>query len=239
MERQPADVGAAPSDGPAPEEHALRALSPRALWPQILTGGVAPLVAYQVARHGGLADSTSLALSSVPPALAVVGEWAWRRRLNVIGAIALVGIVAGLVAMAFLHDSELLLKMRESVVTGIFGVVCLASLALPVRPVMFYIGRAMAGAATPERAQEFDGLWDVPEARRAFTVITAVWGVGFVAEAGVRALLALEMSTGQFLAVTPVLGWGVVGVLIYVTIAYTRTSRRRTEEQLQAAEATA
>jgi len=223
---------------PAPEEHALRALSPRALLPQILTGGVAPFVAYQLARHGGMSDASALAISSGPPTLAVMGEWAWRRRLNVIGAIALVGIVAGLVSMAFLNGDELVLKMRESVVTGAFGVVCLGSLVLPVRPVMFFMGRAMAGGGAAGQAEEFETLWERPESRRAFTVITAVWGIGLVLEAGFRALLAFELPTGRFLAVTPVLGWGVVGLLIYVTISYTRSTRRRAEE-LEVAEAAA
>ena len=238
VERQPADAVAQPAEGPAPEEHALRALTPRALLPQILTGGVAPFLAYQLARHSGMSDASALATSSVPPALAVMGEWAWRRRLNVIGAIALVGIAAGLVAMAFLHGNELMLKMRESVVTGIFGVVCLGSLVLPGRPVMFHLGRAMAGGGAPEQASEFDTLWERPEARRTFTVVTAAWGIGFVLEAGLRTLLALELPTGQFLAITPVLGWGVVGVLIYFTVTHTRSSRRQAEE-LEAAEASA
>jgi len=229
------------STAPAPEEHALAAISPRALGPQILSGGVAPFVAYQLARHGGMSDASALALSSVPPALAVMGEWAWRKRLNIIGAIALVGIVAGLLAMSVLHGNEMTLKMRESVVTGAFGLVCLGSLVLPGRPVMFYMGRALAGAP---HADDFEEMWERPEARRAFTVITAIWGIGLVLEAGVRALLAVALPTGTFLAVTPVLGWGVIGILIYVTIAYSRSQRRNAEEaealqNVEAAEASA
>ncbi|MHB8328536.1 MAG: VC0807 family protein [Acidimicrobiales bacterium] len=213
---------------PGAEEHALGALSPRALAPQILTGGVAPLVAYELARHFGAADASALALSSVPPALAVAAEWVWRRRLNVIGAIALIGIVAGLVSMAFLNGNELLLKMRESVVTGAFGIVCLVTLVGPARPVMFYVGRALAGGEDRSRGAEFDALWEVPSGRRVFTVLTAMWGFGLVLEAGVRALLALELSTGPFLAVTPAVGWVVIGALIYLTVTYVRATRRRT-----------
>lgn len=222
MERQPE-----PMAGPGAEEHALGALTPRALAPQLVTGGVAPFAAYALARHGGLPDATALALSSVPPLLAVGVEGAWRRRLNIFGAIALVGIVAGLVAMALLHGNELTLKMRESVVTGFFGLVCLASLVAPGRPVMFHMGRALAGGAGAERVQEFDALWERPEARRVFTLLTAWWGTGLVLEAGLRALLAVELPTGEFLVVTPVIGWVVIGALVYLTIRYTRLTRRR------------
>ena len=209
-----------------PEDHALGALSPRALAPQIFTGGVAPLAVYVVARHAGLSDAAALALSSVPPALSVVGSWVWRRRLDPIGAIALVSIVAGLVAMAALGGNELMLKIRDSVVTGLFGLVCLVSLALPVKPAIFVMGRALTSGQGPHRLAEFDGLWDEPRARRVFAVLTAAWGVGLVGEAAARAVLALTLPTGPFLAVTPVLGWTVIGGLIAFTVAYVRARRR-------------
>ncbi|HUY65025.1 MAG TPA: VC0807 family protein [Acidimicrobiales bacterium] len=224
---EPPSVPPVPSPEPAPEEHALGALSPRAMAPQVLTGGVAPFVAYEVARHFAAPDSWALAVSSVPPAVAVLGEWAWRRRLNVVGAIALVGIVAGLVSLTVLHGGELVLKMRESVVTGAFGIVCLVTLAGPWRPAMFYMGRALAGARGPSSTADFDTLWERSEARRAFTVVTAAWGVGLVLEAGMRAVLALEVPTGPFLVVTPILGWSVIGGLLFFTIRYSRMSRAR------------
>jgi hypothetical protein len=225
----------APVAGGTPEDHAMAALSPRALARQALTGGVAPLVVYQLARHAGVGDATALAISAAPPALAIVVEWLWRRSLNVIGAIVLVGILLGLAAVGILHGNELVLKMRESVVTGVFGLVCLASLVLPVRPAMFHIGRALAGAGGPEARQEFDALWEVPRSRRVFRIITLAWGLGFAVEAGLRAVLAVELSTGRFLAVTPVVSWVVVGSLTYWTITYIRARRRQAEAEATAA----
>jgi hypothetical protein len=212
----------------------MAALSPRALARQALTGGVAPLVVYQLARHAGAADATALAISAAPPALAVVVEWLWRRSLNVIGAIVLVGILLGLGAVGVLHGDELVLKMRESVVTGVFGLVCLVSLVLPGRPAMFHIGRALAGAGNPEGREAFDGLWEEPRARRVFRIVTLGWGLGFAVEAGLRALLALELPTGTFLAVTPPVGWVIIGSLTYWTITYIRASRRLGEAEAAA-----
>lgn len=225
---------AAVPGAPSSEDHALAALSPRVLVRQALTGGVAPLLAYELARRAGIADSEALAISAAPPALAVVAEWLWNRSLNVIGAVVLVGILLGLGAAGVLHGNELLLKMRESVVTGIFGLVCLLSLVLPVRPVMFHMGRALSRTASREAREEFDTLWEQPRARRVFRIVTLAWGAGFVLEAGVRALLAFELSTGRFLAVTPVVGWIVVGSLTYWTISYVRASRRRGEAEAAA-----
>ena len=205
---------------------ALGALSLRALAPQILTGGVAPLAVYLVARHAGVGDAVSLALSCGPPAASVAVSWARRRRLDPIGAIALVGIVAGLLSMAVLGGNELVLKMRDSVVTGLFGSLCLVSLALPGRPAIFVMGRALTAGRGRHGVAAFDSLWDEPEARRVFVVLTATWGVGLVGEAAVRAALALSLPTGPFLAVTPVLGWTVIGGLIAFTVAYVRARRR-------------
>lgn len=219
---------------PSSEEHALAAMSPRALLRQALTGGIAPLVAYELARRAGVADATALAISAAPPALAVVAEWLWSRTVNAIGVVVLVGILLGLGAAGVFHGDELLLKMRESVVTGVFGLVCLVSLVLPVRPAMFHMGKAMAGAGNPEARREFDELWELPPARRVFRVVTLAWGAGFVLEAGVRAALAFELSTGRFLAVTPVVSWIVVGSLTYWTISYVRASRRRGEAEAAA-----
>lgn len=219
-----------PSGAASVEDHALGALSPSMLLRQALTGGVAPIVVYEIARHAGGSDANALAWSAAPPAIAITLEWLWRKQLNVIGAIVLTGILLGLGAVTVLHGNELLLKMRESVVTGLFGLVCLTSLVLPVRPALFYVGRALAATADRQRGADFDALWDNAEARRVFVVLTLGWGMGLVTEAGVRALLALELSTARFLAVTPVVGWIVVGSLLWWTFRYVRAVRRQTEE---------
>lgn len=221
---------------PTIEEHALAALSPTMLIRQALTAGVAPFVVYEIARHAGLADVTALAWSAAPPAIAVAVEWLWRRQVNVIGAIVLTGILAGLTAVTLLHGDELLLKMRESVVTGLFGVLCLSSLVLPMRPALFYIGRALASAGDKGRRADFGALWDDAQARRVFTTLTLTWGVGLVVEAGLRAILALELPTGRFLVLTPVVGWVVVGSLLFWTMRYIRTARHNADADADAGE---
>ena len=208
------------------ESHALKAISLRTLGPQILTGGVAPFVVYQVGHHFGLADSVALSLSAIPPALSVIASWAVRRRLDPIGVVALISIVAGLSSMAVLNGNEVLFKMRDSVVTGAFGVVCLVTLFLPVKPAMFMMGRALTADADKGSLAEFDALWNEPRARRTFTVLTAVWGVALVVESSVRATLIFALSTSAFLAVAPILFWTVLGSLIYFTVRYGRASRR-------------
>ncbi len=235
-----AGAGVGTADAGA-ESHAIAALSIRRLAPQILTGGVAPFVVYELGRHFGLADPTALALSALPPGVSVVASWAWRKRLDPIGLIALIAIVAGLVAMAFLNGNEVLFKVRESVVTGAFGFLCLVSLVLPVKPAMFVMGRALTGDATSgsdaseERVREFDALWEEPRARKVFVLLTLVWGIGLLGEACLRTSLVFVLSTGAFLAVTPALFWLVLGALLWFTVTYVRSSRRLAVSDAEAA----
>lgn len=226
-------------EAPAPagaEEHALAALAPRALLPQIASGVVAPFLAYQLARRAGLSDAAALATSSAPPALAVLVEWLWRRRLNLIGAAVLLGIGGGLLGLVLFHGNELLLKLRDVGATATLGLACLGTLVLPVRPAMFYVGRLLAGMTDRARMAEFDMLWERPEARRTFSVLTLVWGIGLLGEAALRVVLALELPTGVFLAVAP-LGTGVViGGLLAFTVVSSRRARRRAGPPAPAAE---
>jgi len=56
-------------------------------------------------------------------------------------------------------------------------------------------------------------------------VFTTAWGVALVLEAAVRAVLAVTLATGPFLAVAPVVGWSVIGSFLYFTITYVRGRR--------------
>jgi hypothetical protein len=210
-----------------PEDPILGALKPRILGPQVVAGGLAPFLVYQLAHRHGMADATSLALASVVPALWVVGNWAWRRRLEVIPGIALFGLVIGLIAVVALHGSELVLKMRESLISGTLGLVFLISLAVSRRPFIFHLGRAMASSQGAGAIAHFDTLWGEERARRVVRVLTLLWGIGLFGEAALRAVLALTLPTGTFLALTPPVGWVIIGSLMWFTVNYIRTNRQQ------------
>ena len=214
-----------------PEDPILAALNPRSLAPQLLVGGGAPLLVFQLAHHNGISDASSLAMATVVPLLWVVGNWAWRRRLEVIPGIALFGIVIGLIGVVVLHGSELVLKMRESLITGVFGLVFLISLAVSERPVIFHIGRALASGQGGDGRAGMDTLWSDERAQRVMRRLTLVWGIGLFGEACLRAILALALPTGTFLTLSPPVGWVIVGSLMYFTVTYIRRSRRTADEE--------
>ena len=202
----------------------------RELAPKAILAGVVPLVGYNLLRPHVSSDATALAAVMVFPLIDIAIERIRRGRFEPIGVIALLGIAIGLIGAVVFHGNDMLLKLRESVFTGAFGIICLASLLAP-RPAMFYLGRAFATGGDPIAVEEFNGIWERPGAARRFRKVTAVWGIGLVGEAVLRTVLAYTMSTGRFLAAAPVLGWVVIGLLIW----YSVRERRAGEAQALAA----
>ena len=200
----------------------------RDLAPRVLFGAVAPLVGYSILRPYVGSDATALAIVAVIPALEVAYERRRHGRIDPIGLIVLLGLAAGLIGAVAFNGDATLLKLRESVITGVFGLVCLASLAAR-RPVMFFLGRAFETGGDPEKSAEFDARWEIPGVAWRFRLVTAVWGVALVGEAIVRTALALSLPTSTFLAVAPVVGWVVIGGLLWFTTVYSRAARRKIE----------
>jgi hypothetical protein len=133
---------------------------------------------------------------------------------------------AGLLGAVLLRGDATLLKVRESLVTGLFGAICLVSLVTR-RPVMFPLARSFSTGGNPVKVAEFNGIWDRPGVPARFRFITALWGAALVAEAVVRTVLALKVPTTAFLAVSPVLNVGVIVGLLW----YTRGFARRQSSQ--------
>jgi hypothetical protein len=237
-------MGTTDADAPAPPAALgadwTRAMVPdvRALAPNLVVAGVLPVVCYALLRPHVSSDAVALAAVMVFPLAEIAFERRRAGRFEPVGIISLVGITAGLVGALVTHGDAFLLKMRDSVLTGMFGVVCLVTLPAP-RPAMWYLGRAFATGGDRARQAEFDELWAVPTVSRRFRVVTAMWGLGLVGEAAMRTVLVLTLSTGVFLVVAQVLGWTVLGALLWATLAYTRRGEQEVVDLLAAVPAEA
>jgi hypothetical protein len=198
----------------------------RRLAPQILVAGVLPVVGYVLLRPHVSSDAVALAAVMVFPIIEIAVERYRHGRFEPIGIIALIGIGIGLLGAVALNGDATLLKVRDSLVTGLFGIVCLGSLGTR-RPAMFYLGRSFATGDDPEQVTEFDTIWELPGVPGRFRFVTAVWGVALLAEALLRTALALTIPTETFLVVTPILNWTVIGGLLWFTATFSRASERR------------
>jgi hypothetical protein len=207
----------------------------RLLAPNLIVAGVLPVVAYALLRPHVPSDPTALAIVMIFPVAEIVFERARRGRFDPIGVIALVGISLGLIGAVVFNGNATLLKVRESLITGVFGVICLFSLAAE-RPAMFYMGRMFATGGDPTRMAEFDEVWMLPTVPRRFRMVTAVWGVCLTGEAVFRLVLALSIPTQSFLIISQVVNWGVLGGLLWFSFAAQRSGEQQVVAMLEAAE---
>ena len=195
-----------------------------------------PLLAYNWLRSAGLSEVMALVLSGIFPAFGVCINFARHRRLDAIGALVLAGIAVG-TALGLLSGNPRLVLLEGSVPTAVFAALCLASL-WSSRPLIYRFALEFMGADSPQ-GREFEWLWQEYDGfRHMFRVMTVVWGVAYVAEAGARVVIVESMPAGTALAVSKVMPYVVAGVLVAYTIAYGRWLRRRGERlAAQAAQA--
>jgi hypothetical protein len=186
--------------------------------PTILLNVVLPLFTYFLLEGWGWSAVPALLVSGAWPAVETLVVLALSRRLDEIGVLALIFIALGVVAGLGFGSARLVL-VKESLVTGLFGVVVLGSLLLP-RPVMFYFGRKFATDGTAEGLAYWNGLWRYPSFRRIQRVINVVWGVAFLAEAGLRVALSYALSTSVMAVVSTILPLAAIAGLVTWTVSY-------------------
>jgi len=185
-----------------------------------------PLAAYSLLRSAGLTTVTALLLSGVFPALGVTITAIRSRRLEVVGALVLAGIVIGTV-LALVSQSTRPLLVEGSVPTLVFGVACLGSLRAR-RPLMFSLALEFTGPDTA-KGREMTTLWQYEGYRRVLRIITAVWGIAFLCEAALRVVIVYSTSTGTALASSTVSPFLFAGILSAWTVAYGARQKRKGE----------
>ena len=185
-----------------------------------------PLLAYNLLRSNGFSTVAALVLSGLFPVVGMIIGFIGHRRVDAVGALVLAGIVVGAILGLVSHNPKLVLD-EGSVSTGVFGLICLGSLATD-KPMMYRFALEFMGPDT-ERGREFADLRQYNEFRRAFVVITVVWGAAYLVEAAARVLIVQETSAGTALAVSKVLPYAVAGVLIAWTVGYGRYQKRQGE----------
>ena len=214
---------------PATERGRLRSLAPI-----ILFDGVGPAVAYFALRSAGLSAVAALILSGVLPAFGIALTIARRRRLDAIGALVLVGIVAG-TALGLMSNSAHLVLIDGVVPTAVFGAVCLGSL-WSTRPMMFRFALEFMGADTA-KGRDFADKWRYPGFRRAFRITTIVWGLAFVFEAAVQIAIIETSSENTAKLTSNLLPLVVAAAVVAWNVSYAKRGQRQGELAQEAARA--
>ncbi|MFF4405842.1 VC0807 family protein [Streptomyces sp. NPDC001262] len=188
---------------------------------------VAPIMTYNQLTSAGYGEVTALLASAAWPVADIAVYLAWHRRVDEFAVISLVFMALTIAVTLAGPQSARLILVKDSLVTGIFGLACLASLAAP-RPMMFYFGRKFATDGTTAAVAWWNGLWQYEGFRRVQRNLTIGWGLAYIAEAVLRVALSYVLSTSAMVTVNSVLSYAVTGVLIFWTITYARRSRPKT-----------
>jgi hypothetical protein len=197
----------------------------RSAAPSLVFNGVLPYLAYQYLSGHGMDDVSALAISAVFPVVGIAWGLVRTRHAHIIGLVSLAFIIVGVVTSVVSGNPQFIL-IKDSFVTGLFGLACLISL-FRSRPLLFYFGRHFAGGGDPRRAVAFERMWQDAGFRAVIRRMTLVWGCGLLFEASARVVLSYVLPIGTFLLLSRPLSLGVTFGLIAWTMAYGRRSIRQ------------
>ncbi|RUS15448.1 hypothetical protein BC937DRAFT_92425 [Endogone sp. FLAS-F59071] len=159
----------------------------------LIIDAIAPVVLYSILKNN-LQLVWAILISGTPPVLSVILNAIKAHRVDAIGIIVTSSFLITLIA-SFISGNPRLLLLRESFNAGIVGVIFLFTL-IPIRglrPIMYYLTRQLVAGDTVT-TEYHTWLWTVSSRfRKLLYVITVLWGVGEVAEMGVRLVFVFTL----------------------------------------------
>jgi hypothetical protein len=204
--------------------------SVRELLPSLVFGAALPIAIYFAVRSHVHTDAEGLIIAGSVSVVWIIIQFVRQRRLDFVGVIVLVGFAVGVASSTLLGGNSYVLKVRDAFFTVIFGIACIVTIYTHERPAIFYVGRYLSAGSDPSKLAAYNQLHDLPIGRHTFRVLSVVWGIGLVIEAGFRMVLAEALHTNTFVAVSPFITATVIGSLFAFTVIYSKRA------QLEAAE---
>lgn len=190
--------------------------------PTLLLNGVAPYVVFSLLRPHTSQLHALMVAALVPLAEGIV-TLARQRRINVFGTIVFVSLTLSIIVV-LLGGSPRVFLIRESALSGSFGLAMLVSLLCP-RPLVYYLAGHFVAPLAPARLQVVRHKMTSPWFHSFLRLLTAVWGLVTVADAALNTFLAFHLPVATFLAVTPIARYGMMGCTFAWTLAYAHRGR--------------
>lgn len=190
----------------------------------VLINGLVPVVLYNLLLDH-FSSFVSLLLATLVPLLDNLYHIVKHKKADAFGLFMLTGFVLSLLAF-LLGGSEKLILMRESLVTGILGLIFIGSLFYS-KPLIYHFAIRFSSNDESEQKGKFANNWEFPYFRFVIRLMTAVWGIAMLAEAAIKTILVYELSISAFLAVSQIIFYSVIGVTILWTVIYRRYAKTR------------
>lgn len=161
----------------------------------IVTLGIdvaAPVALFYLLRAFGVNQWLALTLAAIPPAARAVQSVVTKRKVDGLALFALTIIALSLLG-SFVTGSPRFLLAKDGWMTAVAGGWIL--LTILRTPFIFGFLRTILRGEVLDRTEI---NWrDSPTFRHAMRVVTALWGVGLVLDAGVRVVLAYTLPVDQ------------------------------------------
>jgi hypothetical protein len=224
-ETAPAAATPAPAPAPAPAPPPAPASAPPLTSPKrqlallVLDVG-APIGLYYGLRAAGLSNLVALGAGAIVPAVGVIIQLVTRRRLDGVGGVVVVSVLATIM-LSLITDSPRFLLARDGFITALWGLWFLATLRagwgpLSRRPAAFTLARPLMEGRRPFGTASWDDVWArEPAFQRIWRMSTVIWGVGLLIDAVLRVLMSYTLPVGA----VPALGgalWPVTFIAIQV-----------------------
>jgi hypothetical protein len=192
---------------------------------EAIVSGLLPWIIVVALQSRGIAIVPALAISAVLPIGDGIFSFVRKRRIDALGIVNL-ALILGSIGISLVTGDVHVILLKGAALTAIFSLACLGSLLTP-KPLMFWLGRQFTTGNDPTLVADWDTRWERPRYRKLMRVITAVWGVGYFLEVFVRLIAAYTLLPVAALGSAPVISYGVLGLLVAWTIAYSSVMRRK------------
>lgn len=200
--------------------------SPRRLIFIFTTDLVSPVILYYVLRAVGLGVYAALLASAAVPASLALWRFIRDRHADGIATYTASVMIAG-AAVSLIDGDPRFLLAREGWLTMGTGLWFLASLRLRARPLAYsfsrpFLQRRLIRRCVPE---DWDLLWErLSGFRRIWRISTVLWGIGLIADATVRVVIAYSLPVDAVPALSAPLYAATSVILLVVTNLYYRSA---------------
>jgi hypothetical protein len=180
------------------------------------------IVGYYALHLAGVHDFVALLVASALAAARIVWVAVRERALNPFATVMLVVFGIGLL-LAFVSGDPRFLLLKNSVVTGVLGLVFLAT-TLFGTPLTLAASQSFQPARKAEIRQEYD---TDPHVRRGHRLSSTVWGVGLILEALIKVPLVFLLPISVMVALGEVMTIAAIAGLLAWNIWYVKRASAR------------
>jgi hypothetical protein len=193
----------------------------RALVRSILINMLAPAILYRLASpHFSAGSLIPLAISSLPPILALAYSLIKLRAVDFLGLFAVENVACNVGALLLAH-TEMGALIGRALQNVPLALVFFGSLMFG-KPLVFYMARQFSTGNDPAAGPAFDAAADNPGAMRTYRIMTWVWAFALLIKSAGSVYLATHFAAKDYLVFSPI--WDLVSdsSLVSWTILYGR-----------------